>query len=260
MLIASLRSFPHPFLFRLAGRKVATDKFHKVGLGPSPLGGPERSAPVATMSDEIVPFSPAAQRPLPSQNESLVQRYPVAAYFALTFAVSWTGALRVAAPHLLNGEPLPKLAGILMFPAMLLGPSSVGIVLTRFLDGSAGMRDLFFSMGRVRFRPRWYAVLLIPPAMTLAILLSLKALVSPVFAPNHFLIGLAFGIPAGFLEEIGWMGFAFPKMRQKIPGFSAAVLLGLCGASGTCLSSIFWGLRPLTGPTGFRFSPPSLPP
>jgi len=51
--------------------------------------------------------------------------------FALTFAVSWIGALFVAAPHLLGGQPLPKLTGILMFPAMLLGPSVVSIALTR---------------------------------------------------------------------------------------------------------------------------------
>jgi len=114
-----------------------------------------------------------------------------------------------------------------MFPAMLLGPSAVGIVLTRFLDGLDGMRDLFSRMRRVRFPLRWYAALLIPPTMILAILLSLKALVSPVYAPNRFLVGLAFGIPAGFFEEIGWMGFAFPKMRQKLPGLHTAVLLGL---------------------------------
>lgn len=139
---------------------------------------------------------------------------------------SWAGALLVAAPHLLNREPLPKLTGILMFPAMLLGPSAIGIALTWLLDGSAGMRELFSSMRRIRFSLRWYAALLIPPAMILAILLSLKALVSPVYSPNRFLVGLAFGIPAGFFEEIGWMGFAFPKMRQKLSGLSAAVLLG----------------------------------
>ncbi len=35
------------------------------------------------------------------------------------------------------------------------------------------------------------------------------------------------GIPAGFFEEIGWLGFAFPKMREKLLALSAAALLGL---------------------------------
>ena len=163
----------------------------------------------------------------PVQHETFLQRHPIASYFALTFAVSWTGALLVAAPHLLRGQPVPKMAGILMFPAMLLGPSVVGIVLTRLVDGRSALRELFLQMRRVRFPLRWYAALLIPPALVLTILLLLKTFVSSVYAPNRFWIGVLFGIPAGFFEEIGWTGFAFPKMREKLPALSAAVLLGL---------------------------------
>ena len=156
----------------------------------------------------------------------MCDRHPIASYFALTFAVSWLGALLVAAPHLLHGQPVPKMAGLLMFPAMLLGPSVVGIVLTRLVDGRSALRELL-RMRRVRFPLRWYAALLIPPALVLTVLLPLKTFVSSVYAPNRFWIGVLFGIPAGFFEEIGWMGFAFPKMREKLPALSAAVLLGL---------------------------------
>jgi membrane protease YdiL (CAAX protease family) len=56
-------------------------------------------------------------------------------------------------------------------------------------------------------------------------------LVSPIYAPSRFLLGLAFGIPAGFLEEIGWMGFAYPALRRHFTLLPAAAILGL-----------FWGL------------------
>ncbi|MHB8502822.1 MAG: CPBP family glutamic-type intramembrane protease [Candidatus Acidiferrales bacterium] len=156
-----------------------------------------------------------------------LRRHPVACYFALTFFLSWLGAFFVAAPHLLRGQPLPNLTGISMFPAMLVGPSLSGILLTRLYDGPAGLRSLFSRMRRFRISPRWYAALLIPPVFVLGILLLLKTFVSPIYSPNRFWLGLAFGIPAGFFEEIGWTGFALPKMWLKLSPLRAAILLGL---------------------------------
>jgi uncharacterized protein len=154
-------------------------------------------------------------------------RHPAAVYFVGTFAISWMGALLVAAPHLIRHEPLPKMTGILMFPAMLLGPSLTGIVLTRVGDGGGGVRSLFSRMFQWRLRARWYTVLLIPPALVLAVLVGLKTFVSPAYAPNLFLTGILFGVPAGYLEEIGWIGYAFPKMGLQNNALGPSILLGL---------------------------------
>jgi membrane protease YdiL (CAAX protease family) len=159
--------------------------------------------------------------------KSFVRRHPVFSYFALTYAISWTGALLVVSPHLMRGEAVPKLAGILMFPVMLLGPAVAGIVLTRLLDARTGLGELLARMRGVSFEPRWYAILLIPPALVFAVLLCLKTFVSPAYAPNFFLPGLGFGLLAGFFEEIGWMGYAFPRMKQYWGPFASAALLGV---------------------------------
>lgn len=151
----------------------------------------------------------------------------MAAYFVLTFAISWLGALLVVAPKLLRGQSIPKFSGILMFPVMLLGPVISGILLARVVDGSSGLRDLFSRMRKIHVELQWYAALLIPPATILIVLLSLKTFVSPVFAPNRFLAGVSFGVVAGFFEEIGWMGFAFPKMARTANALGAAVALGI---------------------------------
>src|SRR5207248_2429844 len=51
--------------------------------------------------------------------------------------------------------------------------------------------------------------------------------VSPVFAPSRFFVGATFGIVAGFFEEIGWMGFAFPKMTKTGNLLGASFGLGV---------------------------------
>ena len=157
----------------------------------------------------------------------MFKRYPILGYFLATFSLSWLGAFCLAAPYLLRHQPVPQLAGILMFPVMLLGPSLSSIALNRMVGGSAALGDLFSRMGRVRLPARWYAVLLIPPLAILAVLFCLRQWASPVFAPGMFLPGILWGCPAGFLEEIGWMGFAFPRMSRAWTPLFASILLGL---------------------------------
>lgn len=160
-----------------------------------------------------------------------ISRHPVAAYFALTYFISWSAALAVVAPHLLRHQHLTKLDGILMFPAMLLGPPIASIALTRALDGKTGMRDLFARMCHIRIAPRWWVALLIPPALVFAVLFALKAFDSSVFTPGFFPAGILFGCLAGFVEEIGWTGFAYPRMARSGHPFRTAAILG-----------VLWGL------------------
>jgi uncharacterized protein len=163
----------------------------------------------------------------PDNTGTVVAQYHVATYFVLTFTISWAGALAVALPHLIRHESLPKMTGVLMFPVMLLGPSLAGLFLTKKVDGNRGVQDLFHRMSRWRISLWWYAALLIAPALVLTVLFFSKTFVSSSFAPNLFVGGILFGVPAGFLEEIGWMGFAFPKLRLHRSALSSSVILGV---------------------------------
>jgi membrane protease YdiL (CAAX protease family) len=75
---------------------------------------------------------------------------------------------------------------------------------------------------------RWYAVaLLTTPLVLLGVLYTLAALVSPAYRPGFNLVfGVVAGGLAGFFEEIGWSGFAIPRLLQKHSVLTAGLLLG----------------------------------
>jgi CAAX protease family protein len=163
------------------------------------------------------------------RRRQLIRRYPTVSYFVLAYATSWIGAFLVASPYWLRREAAPKMAGLMMFPAMLLGPSIAGTSLTAATQGKAGLQSLVSRISRIGSYA-WLATLLIPPGLVISVLLGLKTFVSPVFKPNLFYIGFLFGCAAGLFEEIGWTGFAFPAMRSRQGAMRAAICLGLLWA------------------------------
>jgi len=149
------------------------------------------------------------------------------AYFVLVFAVAWAGCFAVIGPRLMRGESVPFSDVALAAIPMFLAPALVGVAMTFVADGKAGLRELLSRMVRWRVGARWYAPLVIFPAMILACLLPLSVLASPGFTPYIFLPGIAIGLLAGYFEEVGWTGFAFPRLRPKYGALGGALVIGL---------------------------------
>ena len=160
-----------------------------------------------------------------------LRRRPLLGYFAAAYGISWSGILVVLSFTDFNLAKLRPLDTGLIFVAMLLGPSIAGLECTALIDGRTGLRELQLHLIRWRVRPRWYAVaLLTMPVLLLAILWPLGATVDPAFAPRFQWPLLAIGLVTGSFEEIGWTGFATPRLLARHRPFIAGLSLGLVWA------------------------------
>ena len=189
--------------------------------------------------------------------KAFIKRHPVLTYYALVFAISWGGILILAGP---GGVPGTKAQVEALFPTMLLvlfaGPSVGSLLSTSLVDGRAGLRDLRARLLRWRVSLRWYAlVLLFAPLLVAAVLFALS-LFSSAFLPGILntrdkvslvLFGIAWGlIGGGFLEEIGWTGFAVPKLRLHYGAVTTALIVGLLWGVWHILIA-FWSSGSLAG-------------
>ncbi|UCE11005.1 MAG: CPBP family intramembrane metalloprotease [Candidatus Thorarchaeota archaeon] len=157
-----------------------------------------------------------------------IRRHPVVYYTLVAYLIPWIGSFLIAGPKLLSGEIVTLLDGLYMWLTMLAGPSVAGISVTYIVDGKDGLTNLFSRMKRWRNGISWYAVaLFLPPILILFVLTSLSILLSPVYAPGFFTLGVILGLITGFFEEIGWMGFLYPTLRANTDSFNAAVGVGL---------------------------------
>jgi len=154
----------------------------------------------------------------------LARRRPLACYFALAYLVSGIALAVVGLPKLHGASGRPMMS-LVMFPVMVVSIGLIGIALTAVTDGRDGLRRLR-SQFRRRVAPRWLALLLLPPAGIVAVLYLLARTVSAQFTPQFFVFGIAAGAVAGFCEEIGWTGFAYPRMRARLGWLPSALLLG----------------------------------
>lgn len=167
----------------------------------------------------------------------ILERRPALAYFVLVFLLSWgTVVVAVGPMDLLRGAALETWQLLPIFGAMLLGPPLAGLAMLASTDGRAGFRDLWTRQRRWRVDTRWYAVALLTTPTLLLVILGGLSLTSPRFAPlvvatddlaGVILFGLVAGSLAGFLEEIGWTGFALPRLRTRYSLLTAGLLLGV---------------------------------
>ncbi len=163
--------------------------------------------------------------------EKWLRRYPVCSFFALAFGISWGGILVVLSATDFELVDLRPLDTGLIFVLMLLGPSVSGLSLTALLEGRAGFHRLRAGAAHWRVGLRWYLVALMTmPLLLLATLWPLSIFLDPAFSPRFQWPLFAIGLVAGSFEEVGWTGFAVPRLLHRQRLFVAGLWLGLMWA------------------------------
>ena len=161
-------------------------------------------------------------------------------FFSITFALTWTCFIAAALVSSNATSGVPALAG-LRWPLMILGafaPSAVAVWLTARAGGRGATRTLLRRITAWRVGARWYAFALgYMAAIKLAVALVHRVITGawPRFGHEAWYVVIAamvvatiFGGPLG--EEIGWRGYALPRLAIRFGLARASVLLGLIWA------------------------------
>ena len=163
-----------------------------------------------------------------------MKRHPLAAFFVLAYAVSWLLWAPAALAHLGWIEPVPSrylhLAGGL-------GPMLAAAMMTVVVGGRSAFSHL---AGRCFSGGPWLALALAIPA----VLFLLSAAIASGFLgetidwssvgrstelpelprPFYWLANVVF---YGFGEEVGWRGYALPRLQARFSALRSSLLLAL---------------------------------
>src|SRR5919199_4382130 len=172
----------------------------------------------------------------------MVLRRPLAAFFVLAYAGAWIVLLfPVLSRSGLGLLPFPSPVPTLLFfiPAAIAGPTIPAFVVTRMVEGKEGTRKLRRRILGWRLGPHWYLIALfgVPAAYFLAASVvfgaaPLDALIEkwPLLFTSYLPNVLVLVLLVSVWEEIGWTGFALPRLQERYGPLLASVILGVLWA------------------------------
>jgi len=173
--------------------------------------------------------TPASRGP-----QQWMRRHPLFFFFLMSYAFSWI----ILIPYLLSVWGILK--GNFSFLYILkpfAGPTLAAIIMTGVTEGKEGLLRLRQRLGQRRAGWQWYLLILlgIPALILLGIVIQPGTLASfqgltprlLVTYPLYFFV-VFFGV--ALPEEIGWRGFALPRMQPRYGPLWGTLLLGVLWA------------------------------
>ena len=149
------------------------------------------------------------------RSRSRLSRWPITTFYVLTLIVSWPMGL------------LPP------------GPSIAAIGAAALIDGRAGVVQLLRRVVVWRVGLRWYVIAVFGPVAVFVLAAWLNVLTGATVVGRPILdwpeFGRLFllqivGVFAGAWEELGWRGYALPRMLNRFSPLVASLALGVLWA------------------------------
>lgn len=112
---------------------------------------------------------------------------------------------------------------------VLLGPSVTAVLLTTLFSGRTGLRQLLLKQLTLRFGVQWYlsAILAVPMIALIAIgLRTLFGGAETQFFRTSLFPQVALISIISLAEELGWRGYALPRLQVRLNALQASVVLG----------------------------------
>jgi membrane protease YdiL (CAAX protease family) len=162
---------------------------------------------------------------------------PLGAFFLLAFAWTWlTALLMMVAPDWVDRTIGPIGPRNPLFTIAVYGPSIAAIAVTAFTQGGAGVAALLRKLVLWRFHPGYYIAVLVGVPVLAAIAGHLGEWMMGIPSAPHIaaipgwlkVLPIALVLDPGPLgEELGWRGFALPRMVRRFGAPLASGMLGL---------------------------------
>jgi uncharacterized protein len=177
-------------------------------------------------SDPLV--SPQTPEPMPWLN-----RHQLLTYFILAYAIGWL----VLLPRVIASFGPPGATSSAHFNrwdelVFVYAPAFAAVIVTAVNGGS--IRHLLGGLVRWRVRLQWYLIAVLLPGFIFLISIPIARLFGSMqlVIPSAgqlipaFLIGLIIQMVVN-MEEVGWRGFALPRMQAGWSALKASLILGV---------------------------------
>ena len=166
-----------------------------------------------------------------SELKKYVGKHPVGTFCLLAYAITWSVWAPISYGYVSGSlELTPLVVTIYMLGSF--GPLLSAAIVTALIGGS--LRAWFAQALKWRVSVKWWLAAFFVPIILYGIMAAIHMLIGGTF--NVAKVAPLLALPGGFLsvflwgggnEELGWRGFALPRLQERYTPFRASLIIGV---------------------------------